>query len=44
VSLRTGFWPGWFSDRHPELKAPGRRSEAQEAMRIGVSAGLRFIE
>jgi putative pyruvate formate lyase activating enzyme len=44
VSLRTGFWPGWFSDRHPELKAPGRRSEAQEAMRIGVSAGLRLIE
>lgn len=44
VSLRTGFWPGWFSDRHPELKAPGRRSEAQEAMRIGLSAGLRLIE
>ncbi|MEN9777187.1 MAG: hypothetical protein RJB04_942 [Verrucomicrobiota bacterium] len=44
VSLRTGFWPGWFSDRHPELKALGRRSEAQEAMRIGLSAGLRLIE
>jgi putative pyruvate formate lyase activating enzyme len=44
VSLRAGFWPGWFSDRHPELKALGRRSEAQEAMRIGLSAGLRLIE
>ena len=44
VSLRTGFWPGWFSSRHPELKAPGRLSEAQEATRIGMEAGLRFIQ
>ena len=44
VSLRTGFWPGWFSHRHPELKAPGPRSEAQEAVRIWVEAGLRLIE
>lgn len=44
VSLRTGFWPGWFSSRHPELKAPGRLSEAQEATRIGIEAGLRLIQ
>ena len=44
VSLRTGFWPGWFSGRHPELRTPGRVAEAQEALRIGVAAGLRLIE
>jgi len=44
VSLRTGFWPGWFSGRHPELRTPGRVAEAQEALRIGVAAGLRLIQ
>lgn len=44
VSLRTGFWPGWFSGRHPELRVPGRCGEAQEAARIGIEAGLRLIE
>ena len=44
VSLRTGFWPGWFSARHPELRRTGRITEDHEARRIGEALGLRLIE
>ena len=44
VSLRTGFWPGWFSGRHPELRASGRLDDALEAQRIGIEAGLHLID
>jgi putative pyruvate formate lyase activating enzyme len=44
VSLRTGFWPGWFSARHPELRRTGRITEDREARRIGEALGLRLID
>jgi putative pyruvate formate lyase activating enzyme len=44
VSLRTGFWPGWFSSRHPELRRTGRVTEEREARRIGEALGLRLIQ
>jgi putative pyruvate formate lyase activating enzyme len=44
VSLRTGYWPGWFSSRHPELRRTGRVTEEREARRIGEALGLRLIQ
>lgn len=43
VSLRGGFWPGWFSHRHPELRRTVRATEEAEARRIGEALGLRLI-
>jgi putative pyruvate formate lyase activating enzyme len=43
VSLRGGFWPGWFSHRHQELRRAVRSTEEAEARRIGESLGLRLI-
>jgi putative pyruvate formate lyase activating enzyme len=44
VSLRTGFWPGRFSARHPELRGAARLADEREALRIGESLGLRMIQ
>lgn len=43
VSLRGGFWPGWFSHRHPELRRAVRTTEEAEARRIAEALGLRLI-
>jgi putative pyruvate formate lyase activating enzyme len=43
VSLRTGFWPGWFSSRHPELHTTSSVQEEQEARRIAADLGLRIV-
>ncbi len=43
VSLRTGFWPGWFSHRHAELRTTTRLNEEREAVRIATGLGLNLI-
>jgi putative pyruvate formate lyase activating enzyme len=44
VSLRDGFWPGWFSSRHPELSAPGSARDHARARRIGADLGLNLVD
>ncbi len=43
VSLRSGFWPGWFSSRHPELRRTGSIGEERDARQIGINLGLHLI-
>jgi putative pyruvate formate lyase activating enzyme len=43
VSLRTGFWPGWFSHRHPELRQTSTRPEESRALELARHLGLRLI-
>lgn len=43
TSLRTGFWPGWFSGRHAELRSTTRLTEEREALRIATGLGLNLI-
>jgi len=44
VSLRDGFWPRWFSSRHPELSAPGSARDHARAWKIGAGLGLNLID
>ena len=44
ISLRDGFWPGWFSSRHPELTIPGSARDHAKARRIGVDLGLNLVD
>ena len=43
VSLRTGFWPGWFSARHPKLVRTTSIPEEQQARELAARLGLRLI-
>lgn len=43
VSLRTGFWPGWMSGRHSELRQTTSLSEEREAFQLARSLGLNLI-
>ena len=43
VSLRDGFWPGWFSSRHPELAAPVSSRDLRRAREIADELGLHTI-
>ena len=43
VSLRTGFWPGWFSARHPELDQTTTRTEETRARELALQLGLHLI-
>jgi len=43
VSLRTGFWPGWFSTRHPELRKTTSQSEEERAFAWARELGLNLI-
>ena len=43
VSLRDGFWPGWFSSRHPELTVPGSARDHAKARSIAADLGLNLI-
>lgn len=43
VSLREGFWPGWFSSRHPELATTVSLNEAQRARVMAEELGLNLI-
>ena len=43
VSLRTGFWPGWFSARHAELDQTTLRTEETRARDLALQLGLHLI-
>lgn len=44
VSLRGGFWPGWHSNRHPELGRTTTDAESRHALRIAHEFNLHLIE
>lgn len=44
VSLRDGFWPGWFSSRHSELAMPGSARDHARARQIGAELGLNLVD
>lgn len=44
ISLRDGFWPGWFSSRHPELAVPGTVRDHDRARKIGSQLGLNLVD
>lgn len=44
VSLRDGFWPGWFSSRHPELANPGSARDHARARKLGMELGLNLVD
>lgn len=44
VNLRSGFWPGWQSARHPELRRTVAHIEIQSAAKIARECGLNIIE
>jgi putative pyruvate formate lyase activating enzyme len=44
VSLRSGFWPGWRSSRHPELHRSTTDPESHLARLIAEEFELRLIE
>ncbi|MDX2227396.1 MAG: radical SAM protein [Verrucomicrobiae bacterium] len=43
INLRTGFWPGWQSFKHAELRGGVSAAEANAAMQIAETHGLRLI-
>jgi putative pyruvate formate lyase activating enzyme len=43
VNLRTGFWPGWFSARHPELRQPVLCAESEAAFEIARTHALQLV-
>lgn len=40
VSLRGGFWPGWHSARHPELRRTTTGADLERALQIAQECGL----
>jgi putative pyruvate formate lyase activating enzyme len=44
VSLRCGFWPGWHSARHPELRGTIAESQARRARDIALDYDLHLIQ
>jgi putative pyruvate formate lyase activating enzyme len=44
VSLRSGFWPGWYSTRHQELSRSTTESEFSRAREIAGEYQLNLIE
>jgi putative pyruvate formate lyase activating enzyme len=44
VSLRTGFWPGWHSARHAELRQMNSHADLARAWEIAQEFGLSLIE
>jgi putative pyruvate formate lyase activating enzyme len=40
LSLRTGFWPGWKSGRHAELRRTTSPEEEAQARRIAADLGI----
>jgi len=44
VNLRSGFWPGWQSHRHPELRRTISASELGRAKEIAADWGLNLVE
>jgi putative pyruvate formate lyase activating enzyme len=44
VSLRTEFWPAWFSRRHDEISGTIKAAESMRAFEIGRELELNFVE
>jgi putative pyruvate formate lyase activating enzyme len=44
LSLRTGFWPAWRADRHPELCRTPQAEECAQASRLAEDLSLRLID
>lgn len=44
VSLRSGFWPGWQSGRHPELGRTTSRDELKLAWALAEECGLTVVQ
>ena len=44
VSLRSGFWPGWHSARHPELRRINSSLENDQAWKIARDFGLNLVQ
>jgi putative pyruvate formate lyase activating enzyme len=44
VSLRQGFWPGWQSHRHPELRRTTSAHEWEWALELAAEWNLNLIE
>ena len=44
VNLRAGFWPGWQSARHAELRRPVARAETDRAWDLARELQLNLIE
>jgi putative pyruvate formate lyase activating enzyme len=44
ISLRSGFWPGWHSSRHPELRCSTTDHESDLARCIAEEFELHLIE
>jgi len=44
VNLRSGFWPGWHSARHPELRRTVSTSESNRAGEIARGHDLNLVE
>lgn len=43
VSLRSGYWPAWHADRHPELRLPVERTELDRALALAQDCRLNLI-
>jgi len=43
ISLRTGFWPAWHSNRHAELRRTTSSTESEKAFAIARDLGLNMI-
>jgi putative pyruvate formate lyase activating enzyme len=43
VSLRSGFWPGWHSARHPEFRTTTSNLESDRAWEIAREHGVNLV-
>lgn len=44
INLRSGFWPGWRSSRHVELRGPVSETEAARAWALARELELNLVE
>jgi putative pyruvate formate lyase activating enzyme len=44
VNLRSGFWPAWQAERHPELRRTTSDAETERALALAHELGLNLIE
>jgi putative pyruvate formate lyase activating enzyme len=44
VNLRSGYWPAWRANRHPELSQPGYDTTPWAALDIAQGLGLRLVD
>jgi putative pyruvate formate lyase activating enzyme len=44
VNLRSGFWPAWHAERHPELRGTVSVGETKRAVEIARACSLNLVE